>query len=75
MSRNGDPERAAPSAAERAYASLLELVTSDRVRPGEQLGEEAAAAWLGISRTPVRAALQRLDLEGQVIAKHFASFR
>ncbi len=59
-------EQPPASAADRAYAALLDLVTSERARPGDQLGEEAAAAWLGISRTPVRAALQRLDLEGLI---------
>ncbi len=66
MSDDGGSERNSVSAADRAYAALLDLVTSDRVRPGDQLGEEAAASWIGISRTPVRAALQRLDLEGLI---------
>lgn len=46
---------------DRAYVQLRELLTSENVRPGDHLGEVAVAEWLGISRTPVRAALQRLE--------------
>jgi len=48
---------------DQAYVKLRELLTSENVRPGDHLGEVAVAEWLGISRTPVRAALQRLELD------------
>jgi DNA-binding GntR family transcriptional regulator len=51
------------TATERAYAQLRELLTSENVGAGDHLGEVALAEWLGISRTPVRAALQRLELD------------
>jgi DNA-binding GntR family transcriptional regulator len=51
------------NATERAYAQLRELLTSDNVSAGDHLREVALAEWLGISRTPVRAALQRLELD------------
>lgn len=40
------------------------MITTAEVSPGERLAEVAIAEWLGISRTPVREALQRLEREG-----------
>lgn len=51
------------SATDRAYVQLRGLLTSDGVRPGDHLGEASVAEWLGVSRTPVRSALQRLEME------------
>ena len=39
-----------------------------QLAPGERIPEVDVAARLGVSRTPVRAALQRLEREGYVIA-------
>ncbi len=49
-----------------AYEKLKELIISGRLGPGEHLGEPALAEALGVSRTPVREALQRLAQEGLV---------
>jgi DNA-binding GntR family transcriptional regulator len=57
------PEAEPTTVTDRAYAQLRELLTGDNVSPGDHLGEVAVAKWLGISRTPVRAALQRLELD------------
>ena len=51
------------SITDRAVLRLRELLTSEQVRPGDRLGEVAVAERLGMSRTPVRAALQRLEQE------------
>jgi DNA-binding GntR family transcriptional regulator len=48
---------------DRAYFALRELLTSEGVGPGDHIGEIAVAEWLNMSRTPVRAALQRLEQE------------
>ncbi len=55
-----------PSRVESAYDFLLGEITSFRVRTGAPLSENRIAAQLGISRTPVREALQRLEKEGLV---------
>ena len=55
-----------PSLAEKAYAVIKEAIISNELMPGTALAEETLAARLGISRTPIRAALQRLQLEGIV---------
>ena len=49
-----------------AYDFLLAEITAFRVRTGAPLSENRIATQLGISRTPVREALQRLEKEGLV---------
>lgn len=55
-----------PSLAEKAYTAIKEAIISNELTPGTALAEETLAAHLGISRTPIRTALQRLQLEGVV---------
>jgi len=49
-----------------AYDYLVDEITSSRIRTGARLSENRIASELGISRTPVREALQRLEQEGLV---------
>ncbi|WP_457637974.1 GntR family transcriptional regulator [Oceanithermus sp.] len=49
-----------------AYEKLKQLIVSGNLQPGERLSEPALAEALGVSRTPVREALQRLAQEGLV---------
>lgn len=65
-SRDSAPVGRAQSRADRAHRELRRLITRAEVPPGERLAEVAIAEWLGISRTPVREALQRLQREGLV---------
>jgi len=51
---------------EKTYEFLKEKVLSGRFQPGERLTEEHLAGELGVSRTPVREALHKLELEGLV---------
>lgn len=51
---------------ERVYEALLELITTRVLRPGRHLVESELAGHLGVSRQPVREALQRLSTEGWV---------
>jgi DNA-binding GntR family transcriptional regulator len=50
-----------------AYNRLRELIVAGRLAPGSRIIETAVATRLGVSRTPVRAALQRLQQEGYVV--------
>jgi DNA-binding GntR family transcriptional regulator len=50
-------------AAERAYDAIRSAIVRGALRPGTALGEDELAGALGISRTPVRAALQTLLAE------------
>lgn len=51
---------------ERVYEALLELITTRALHPGQHLVEGELAGQLGVSRQPVREALQRLNTEGWV---------
>lgn len=50
----------------QAYRHLRDLIVRGQLAPGTRLVETEIAARLGISRTPVRSALQRLVHEGYV---------
>ncbi len=50
------------------YRELRELIVSGRLAPGTRLVETIAAERLGVSRTPVRSAFQRLQQEGYAVA-------
>lgn len=50
----------------RAELALRDLVLSGAIKPGERLSELALVGRIGVSRTPVRAALVRLAEEGLV---------
>lgn len=50
----------------RAYAELRRLIASGEFPPGTFLSERQLAAQLGMSKTPVHVALERLESEGFV---------
>ena len=54
-------------ASERAYVEIRGLILSGDVAPGSPLTEEALADICGVSRTPVREALRRLEAELYVV--------
>lgn len=54
------------SRAQELTERLRQAIHDGRLRPGERLVEDAVAAAAGISRTPVREALRRLEAEGLV---------
>ncbi|HZS15612.1 MAG TPA: GntR family transcriptional regulator [Candidatus Dormibacteraeota bacterium] len=55
-----------PDLADVAYARLAQAIATCEVPAGAPLNEREVAARLGMSRTPLRAALHRLSLEGLV---------
>ena len=50
-------------AADAVYVTLREAIISGRLQAGEHLGEERLARSFGVSRTPVREAIRRLQSE------------
>ena len=50
----------------RAYAQIEEMIVTLQLPPGAVLSELVLAARLGIGRTPIREALQRLSRDGLV---------
>ncbi len=51
---------------EDAHAALREAILDGTLAPGERLRDQELCAWLGLSRTPVREALARLEDDGLV---------
>ena len=51
---------------ERVYGLLQQAIVSGELQPGQRVRDVDLAAQLGVSRTPVREALQRLEDEGLV---------
>ncbi len=54
------------SSGEAAYLALLDALRDGTFAPGDRLREENVGARLGLSRTPVREALRRLESDGIV---------
>lgn len=50
-------------ASDRAYGAIRNMILSGELPAGAQLGEEALADMCGVSRTPVREALRRLEAD------------
>lgn len=55
-----------PTAQEAVLTELRRLIATGRLRPGEQIVQDALALELGVSRVPLREALKILEGEGQV---------
>jgi DNA-binding GntR family transcriptional regulator len=58
------PEERAPSASEQAYRHVKDAVLDGALPGGDLISEGDIADALGISRTPVRSAFERLESEG-----------
>lgn len=54
------------SQAQMAYRILEEMIVTLKLPPGSRISEKALHRTLGIGRTPLREALQRLAIEGTV---------
>ena len=59
---NGD----VASLTEKAYQAISGAIARLELKPGETLTQDRLAKWLGISRTPVREALRRLEQDGLI---------
>ena len=71
--RTTSPKKEMP-VRERAYEYLKSAILSDRIHPGERLAEEHLAKEMGVSRTPVREALHKLESEGLIKALETRGF-
>lgn len=61
----------AVTSTDQAYAILKEAIIKGHFRPGERLVERQLSEMLGVSRTPVREALRRLERERFVTTEPF----
>lgn len=66
------PARNPDSAREIAYARIKQRILDNEYAPGTQVLEQTMSADLGLSRTPVREALVRLEQEGllRIVPRH-----
>ncbi|MEU7144856.1 GntR family transcriptional regulator [Nocardia sp. NPDC046473] len=54
---------------ENAYRAIRDAIVDGTLAPGERLNDSDLVKWLGVSRTPVREALMRLEQAGLVQTK------
>ncbi|MGD2070996.1 MAG: GntR family transcriptional regulator [Gemmatimonadota bacterium] len=59
---------------DKVYDVILGQIVSGRFEPGGRLSDSAVAEELGVSRTPVREALLRLEGEGMLRSDHLRGF-
>jgi DNA-binding GntR family transcriptional regulator len=59
-------EREAEPVQKDAYTLMLEAIEAGIYKPGDRLVESELAERMGVSRTPVREALQRLETQGML---------
>jgi DNA-binding GntR family transcriptional regulator len=71
------PRSSASSArlADEVYDTLLSQLMTLRLHPGARVTIDALARELGISQTPIRDALTRLEADGLVVRTHLAGYR
>jgi len=52
-----------------AYRAIRDAIVDGTLAPGERLNDVDLVSWLGVSRTPIREALSRLEQAGLVHSK------
>lgn len=62
----GNDDRQTRRHSDHLAQQIEEMIFSGRLKPGEKLDEVALAAEFGVSRTPVREAIQRLTASGLI---------
>ena len=64
-----EPAKEPQSVRQRTYQQLKGLILSGRLRPAERLAESTLAKRFGVSRTPLREALMKLEEGGLVVGE------
>jgi len=54
---------------DRAYDDIREAILTGALRPGDRIKERDVAAQMGVSTTPVKEALRRLEQDGLVVSQ------
>ncbi|MGD8193936.1 GntR family transcriptional regulator [Herbiconiux sp. P18] len=66
---SADAVRARTLLRDDVYVTLRDAIVDGTLQPGERLRDPELERWLGVSRTPIREALLRLERSGLVIAR------
>lgn len=74
LPRDNDPASTGPTA-DRLYVAIVDRIIDGRLKPGDALNEVVLADGFGVSRTPVREAVQRLAMAGLAERGPRRSFR
>jgi DNA-binding GntR family transcriptional regulator len=67
--------RETPRLSDMVYEALREAISTGKIEPGERLREEVLAKELGVSRFPVRDALNRLVADGLAVQEPYKGVR
>jgi DNA-binding GntR family transcriptional regulator len=59
-----------PALTSEVYNAILDRITSLEIAPGTRINVDTLARILGVSQTPIREALSRLETEGLVLKTH-----
>lgn len=65
--RSAEPVTFSANISETTFQKMRELIVHGKLAPGSRVVEADLAERLGVSRTPVRAALHRLTQEGYIV--------
>lgn len=69
------PRRSRGRLADEVYDTLLGQLMSLRIEPGSRVTIDVLARELGVSQTPIRDALNRMEAEGLVVRVPHAGYR
>ena len=72
--RMADPAVRPETIADKVHVRLRKEIATGTFRPGERILEKALSDSLGVSRTPIREALLRLETEGVVVCNNRRSY-
>ncbi|MDN2567465.1 GntR family transcriptional regulator [Aquibium sp. A9E412] len=75
MPATAETAATAPTLKQSTFDRLRAMILSGALRPGEALRERELAVALGVSRTPLREALNKLEIEGLVEGAPHRGFR
>lgn len=59
---------AAPRLGDQVYSHLIEAIATNALPEGSRIQEDDLAEQMGVSKTPIREALRRLEAEGFIVA-------
>lgn len=63
-----------PRLGDEVYSTIYSLLMSQKILPGSRISIDNLARELGVSQTPIREALSRLEAQGLVVKTHLIGF-